>query len=185
MSSTKRISGDYNITNKDVFGANITISTHTLTIDGNLLVGNITNATVTNTDVEDNIITLNKGETGSGVTLGNAGIAIDRGSSSTVMLRWNEAIDSWQVTSDGSTYANIATTSGSGTTLSNVYADSSPRLGGNLNITSRTLYDTGSNVTIYAGTPAGGGSGVFANTATTSNQELVTKTKAIVYALIM
>ena len=99
-------------------------------------------------------------------------------------MRWNEAGDYWELSNDGSTYTQIVTGAG-GAGLSAVIDDPAPVLGGNLNITGHTLYDTSANVTIFAGTPAGGGSGVFANTASATNQELVTKTKAIVYALIM
>jgi hypothetical protein len=47
------------------------------------------------------IITLNKGEIGAGVTLGQAGLEVDRGSLANVRLRWNETFDTWQITSDG------------------------------------------------------------------------------------
>jgi hypothetical protein len=185
MSVTKRILGDFNITNKDVVGANITISTHTLTIDGNLLVGNITNATVTNTSVEDNIIVLNRGETGAGVTMGNAGIEIDRGSLTNVGIRYNENIDSWQLTNDGIFYANI--TSGSTGAIGNVYQDPAPRISGNLEITDKTLFDTIANVEIRANTAAMGGSGVYTNKIGVDNnkKELITKNRALVYSIIL
>ena len=183
MSSTKRINGDYNLTNKDVFGANITISTHTLTVDGNLIVGNITNATVTNTEIEDNILTLNKGETGTGVTLGYAGIEVDRGLALKVGLRWNESVKSWEITSDGTTYSNVSTGASS---LANVAGDPSPTLGGNLNITARTLYDTTANVVIQANTAGMGGSGVYTHPiSVTTTQELITKNRALVYSIIL
>jgi hypothetical protein len=185
MSVTKRILGDFNISNKDVVGANITISTHTLTIDGNLLVGNITNATVTNTSVEDNIIVLNRGETGAGVTMGNAGIEIDRGSLTNVGIRYNENIDSWQLTNDGITYASI--TSGSASAIGNVFQDPAPRISGNLEITSKTLFDTIANVEIRANTAAMGGSGVYTNKigVTNNRKELITKNRALVYSIIL
>jgi len=34
---------------------------------------------------------------------------VERGSSTNVVLRWNEANDKWELTNDGSTYSNIAT----------------------------------------------------------------------------
>jgi hypothetical protein len=185
MSVTKRILGDFNISNKDVFGANITISTHTLTIDGNLLVGNITNATVTNTSVEDNIIVLNRGETGAGVTMGNAGIEIDRGSLTNVRLTFNENIDRWQLTNDGINYYDI--TSGSVSAIGSVSDDPAPSLGGNLNITTKSLFDTSANVEVRANTAAMGGSGLYTNKigVTNNKKELITKNRALVYSIIL
>jgi hypothetical protein len=185
MSVTKRILGNYNITNKDSTGSNVTISTSTVYIDGNLIVGgNSTSVSKTDLKVTDNTIVLNSGETGAGVTLDYSGIEIDRGISANVGLRWDETLGAWQATEDGTTWKYILQGNTAGG-LSNVSEDTDPALGGNLNITGYTLYNTSANVTIYTSTPASGGSGVFANTATATNQELVTKTKAIVYALIM
>ena len=185
MSVTKRILGDFNISNKDVFGANITISTHTLTIDGNLLVGNITNATVTNTSVEDNIIVLNRGETGAGVTMGNSGIEIDRGSLTNVNLVFNELIDRWQLTNDGLNWETI--TSGSASAIGSVSEDLAPSLGGNLNITTKSLFDTSANVEVRANTAAMGGSGLYTNKigVTNNKKELITKNRALVYSIIL
>jgi len=53
-----------------------------LTVQGDLTIqGTTTSVSTTNTVITDNIITLNNGETSSGITLGSAGIEIDRGSS--------------------------------------------------------------------------------------------------------
>ena len=185
MSSTNRIIGDYNLTNKDIFGANITISTHTLIIDGNLLVGNITNATITNTSVEDNIITLNRGERGTGVSLNYAGIEIDRGpTTANVSLRWNEPYKLWQVTNDGVTFANIASSS-SGSALGNVYADPSPTLGGNLNLLGRTIYDSSTgNVSANISNVGTGGTGIHSKTYL-GTHELIQKRMALIYNTLL
>jgi len=81
----------------------------TTTIDDNLIVsGNLTvNGTVTavnSTTVEigDNIIVLNSGETGTPSL--NAGIEIERGTSANVVFRWNEVVDKWEVTRNGTDY---------------------------------------------------------------------------------
>ena len=88
--------------------ANVTISNN-LTVTGNLTVsGNTTTINTANLFIEDNIILLNSGET-STPTL-NAGIEVERGTSTNVDIRWNESTDKWQITNDGSTYNNIATT---------------------------------------------------------------------------
>ena len=88
--------------------ANVTISNN-LTVTGDLTVsGNTTTINTANLFIEDNIILLNSGET-STPTL-NAGIEVERGTSTNVDIRWNESTDKWQITNDGSTYNNIATT---------------------------------------------------------------------------
>ena len=89
MSTTKRINGQYTITNKDTIGANVIISTGTLFIDGNLQIGgNSQSISHTNTDITDNIIVLNKGETSAGVSSpGYSGIQIDRGSFANVSFQ--------------------------------------------------------------------------------------------------
>jgi hypothetical protein len=85
MGQFLQVNGDYNI--KTAEGAKVTIDTGPSTSGGQLLItGNLVVAGATtvveadNLDVKDNIITLNSGETGPGVTLGYSGIEIDRGS---------------------------------------------------------------------------------------------------------
>ena len=52
-------------------------------------------------------VLLNKDETGAPSQ--NGGVQIERGTSSNVEIRWNETTDKWQLTNDGSTYADIST----------------------------------------------------------------------------
>ena len=184
MSVTKRIFGNYNITNKENNG-NVTISTHTLFVDGNLFVGNITTANVTNADVTDSTITLNKGETGAGITIGTAGIDVDRGTELSVGVRFNEAYGLWELTNDGTTWGTV--TSGPVSAISNVYQDPSPRISANLEITDKTIFDTIANVEIRANTAAMGGSGVYTNPvgAVDQKNELITKNRALVYSIIL
>lgn len=99
-----------------IYNGSAWISTLNPTIGGNLVVsGNLTvsgNTTTLNTEtllIEDNQIVLNSGHTGAPTT--NAGIMVERGSSSDVEIRWNESTDKWQITNDGTTYSNIATAS--------------------------------------------------------------------------
>ena len=76
-------------------------STQTVTIPGNLIVqGTTTSVNTADTTVSDNIITLNAGESGAGITLGTAGIEIDRGDSSTVSFLYNDSIDKWTLGSE-------------------------------------------------------------------------------------
>lgn len=100
----------------------------TTTVDDNLIVtGNLTvsgTTTTLNTEtltVDDNIIVLNNNVTAAPTE--NAGIEIERGTSTNVLVRWNEANDKWELTNDGTTYGNIVTTADSGTVTSAMIAD--------------------------------------------------------------
>jgi hypothetical protein len=207
MTVYKRANSDFVITNKDSFPANTTIATHTLFVDGNLLVGgNTTMVYKTDMAVSDNMIVLNSGELGSGVSLLYAGIEVDRGLLANTSLRWNEIVDRWQISSDGITYGNIVTSSGSG--AFQIEIDTAPILGGPLQtnaypILSGNSYpvafdsnlavkntvtapDTisGYNV-IYAQDPNTGGSGLYVTNATVQNKELSTQRRSIVYSLVL
>jgi hypothetical protein len=57
--------------------------------------------------VKDNIITLNFGLAASVAPTLNAGIEVARGASADVSFIWNETLDTWQATRDGSTYADV------------------------------------------------------------------------------
>jgi hypothetical protein len=92
-----------------------------VSVSGDLIVsGNLTisgNTTTLNTEtltIEDNKILLNSSVTG--VPNADAGIEIERGSSTNVELRWNETTDKWQFTNDGFTYSDLG--SGGGVTVS-------------------------------------------------------------------
>jgi hypothetical protein len=207
MTVYKRANSDFVITNKASFPANTTIATHTLFVDGNLLVGgNTTMVYKTDMAVSDNIIVLNSGETGSGVTLGYAGIEVDRGLLPNTALRWDELTDRWQISIDGITYGNLVTSSGSG--AFQIEIDTAPILGGPLQtnaypILSGNSYpvafdsnlavkntvtapDTiaGYNV-IYAQDPNTGGSGLYVTNTTVQNKELATQRRSIVYSLVL
>jgi len=85
------------------------LSAPNLTITGNLTVsGTTTTVDTDNTAIKDNLIVLNSGYTGSGGTE-TAGIEVERGSATNVILRWNDATDTWQVTTDGSSYSTLLT----------------------------------------------------------------------------
>lgn len=107
MSSTKRVSGDYNI----YAGPNVAGTyTGTVTIHGNLTVmGTQTAVESQDTLITDRIITLNNGEVGAGVTGLYSGIEIDRGSLTNTAIRWNESTVRWEATIDGTTWVDIIT----------------------------------------------------------------------------
>ena len=185
MSTVKRLTGDYTI---DTIGAtaNVIVDSHTLKVLGNLEVyGNSVTITTANLAVTDNFITLNEGETGAGVTLGTAGFYIDRGTAANVGVRWNETLDKWQATENGTTWSFILQSNVGGTGITRVHDDALPSLGGNLNIWNRSIYANVANVVVYANTVGTGQTGLYVNTAVSTNRELITKTKSIIYGLIL
>jgi hypothetical protein len=153
MATIKRTSGNLIIQTPTRTGvnANITLDTDFVYITGNLNVRGNTTVINSNTQtITDNILTLNSGETGNGVsTLGTtSGIEIDRGIApgGNVQIIWNESTSTWQVSGmapgapgDGSQYLNIATTTG-GSAISAVVEDPNPVLGGNLNVNDFAIY---------------------------------------------
>ena len=95
MGQFLRVNGDYNIKTEE--GARITLDTGpnvgSVRVTGDLLVeGATVYVAATNLDIEDNIIVLNKGETGAGVTLDYSGVQIDRGTLGAASFIWNENI---------------------------------------------------------------------------------------------
>lgn len=60
-------------------------------------------------NVEDNIVVLNSNATGSPTT--DAGIEVERGSSTNVRLQWDEGNDIWTFTNNGSNYYRISSNS--------------------------------------------------------------------------
>jgi hypothetical protein len=188
MSTFKRINGDYTIqtvNNTD----RILINSGNVIIEGNLWVtGNSQSIVSTDTQITDHSITLN-----AGVTTPNpmgAQIIVSRGTSgqSNAAITWNETVGSWQISEvvNGNYYtANIATESTTGSFISNVSQDTTPVLGGNLNIGAHSIYSNVSNVQIWSTTaPGGGGTGVTVTNSTYANVELMSKTKSIVYSII-
>lgn len=145
MSQTvKKITGDYLVntiaSDGTTTAGNITLTTLNVNIDGNLtVIGTTTTISTENSVIKDKIITLNQGEAGAGVSGdGYAGIEVDRGTSSKVVLRWNEALDIWELTTDGITYNAIATV-GPGGALTEVVDDTSPQLGGDLDVNGQAI----------------------------------------------
>jgi len=108
MGQFLRVNGDYNIRAGD--GAKITLDTGpvasggSVRVTGNLVVeGDTFNISTTNLSIEDNIISLNNGEVGPGVSLGYSGIEIDRGNTTSVSPQnnasflYDESTDSWML----------------------------------------------------------------------------------------
>ncbi|GAG96055.1 unnamed protein product, partial [marine sediment metagenome] len=146
-----RTDGARNITGQQTYESNVVIQ-------GNLIVSGTEFITETETvQIADNLMLINYGEVGAGVTAGEAGIEIDRGSETNYRFMFDEANDHFEVGVSGSEQAvatredaptdNYVTwwddgnsrlsTSGSmdiGTvgTMSNVVEDTTPQLGGDL-----------------------------------------------------
>jgi hypothetical protein len=106
MGQFLRVNGDYNIRAGD--GAKITLDTGpavsggSVRVTGNLVVeGDTFNISTTNLTIEDNIISLNTGEVGPGVSLIYSGIEIERGNTSTTTPQnnasflYDESTDAW------------------------------------------------------------------------------------------
>ena len=89
------IAGAKTFSNDAVFNGN-------LTVNGTQTVVNTETLTV-----DDNIIVLNNNE--AGTPSQNAGIEVERGTSTNVQLRFNETDDQWQFTNDGTNYYALET----------------------------------------------------------------------------
>ena len=77
-----------------------------LTVGGDLIIsGDTVSLNVSQVLIEDNILVLNYNVTGSPIL--NAGIEVERGTSTNVQIRWNESLDKWQFTNDGTTYLDL------------------------------------------------------------------------------
>lgn len=208
MAIVKNLNSDYLL---KALPYDITLDSSAVYVTGNLIVsGNTTSISTTNTDVEDNLLRLNVGETGAGVTqrpgdiAAASGIGIDRGSLPPVLLIWNEDVDKWQITTDGTTFSNLLVSS---TGTISLIDDPNPTLGANLNTAGYTIYTSVGNVefdgnlqlnntqvapslvanatVVYADTPAAGTSGIYVVNGSAANQELVTKTRAFGFSLIL
>ena len=203
MAITKLSSASYVI--HPLNGDPIILDANEVRIPGNLTVsGTTTSVETTNTEIFDNIIRLNAGHTGA-PTL-NAGIEVERGDETDVQLRWNETFQKWQITNDGSTYGNIVTAAAT-SYITDVVDDLTPQLGGNLDVNGQTILAASGNVPIegniqinnslgtpsavtnasvlYAATPGSAGSGLYIQNSSVTGDELVTKSKAIVFSLIL
>lgn len=156
MGQFLQVNGDYNIKTKE--GSKITLDpglTGQVRVTGDLVVeGDTLTVSAENLNVNDNIIILNYGETGPGVSLQYSGIEIDRGSyvdSSQVpraAFLFDESIESW-IIANGSV-PNPLSFENSNLKLRRIYTDSTqPDLilirngSGVVNVGNRELDDDG------------------------------------------
>jgi len=189
MSTYKRISGDYTIQSVGINDV-ININSSMVTINGNLQVsGNSQTIVSTNSAVTDNKITLNHGLSNSSPpNAAGAAIEVDRGTAANVQLRWNETVQKWQITNDGTTYANIA--SSVGAAFSNLYADSAPAISANLDLRGSRIWNSNiaspvvGNTSIFIGNISTGGTGVYVNNNSYANNEIINKTRSVAYSIL-
>jgi len=80
--------------------------TSDLTVGGNLTVnGTLTSLNTEQVTIEDNVVVLNSNVTGS--PSANAGIEVERGTSTNTSIIWNETDDKWTLTNNGANYHAI------------------------------------------------------------------------------
>ena len=94
--TTLAITGNETISNDLTIGGNLTVNGSQTIINSNTL------------QIGDSQILLNRDE--AGTPSSNAGVVVERGTSSNVQIRWNEGNDKWEFTNDGSAFQNIPTT---------------------------------------------------------------------------
>lgn len=180
MTTVKKTSGDY------------LVDTPNMTITGNLYVlGNSSIISSQTLEVADNMIVVNSGELGDGVTLRYAGTKVDRGLQPNTSVVWDEVDNAWKiyfgpVEPSNPNWQYILTSEVQFGGLTAVFDDKTPELGGNLNVLNQTIYSSNGNTIVSLESATSGHSGVFVNNDKKSiKQELITKNRSLVYSLIL
>jgi hypothetical protein len=201
MKAVKRIDGDYEITSINASDT-ITIATSLLTVSGNLIVtGTRNEIRSVVTTITDPFMSLADGNDGTQ----HGGIEVIKNASTGTKagIRYNISTGYWQASSDFSTWANIVSgaipASGSGT---HIQYNNNGYLGAEANFAYNSTTNTftldglqvlanqaatptvvANSVVLYSKTVSSGGTGLFFVNSTASD-ELVSKSKAIVYGII-
>jgi hypothetical protein len=131
-------------------------------ITGNLVVtGETQYSNVVNVMLGDNIIVLNADVAQDAAPTQNSGIQIERGSSSNTLFIWNEDVDSWQFTNDGTVYSNV------GSSAAESYANSAYLHANAAYVSQNTtgLYANTAHLHANAAYVSQNTTGVYANTA--------------------
>ena len=215
MSTNKRISGNYNITTTGASDT-VTITSSAVVITGNLTVsGTQTTVNTTDTAVQDKLLEINAGQTGTAISGdGLAGITVDRGSSNPARLLYDDTEDKWKIDSGSGSLTELGTGSGS---MTEVVDDTSPQLGGSLDVNGQSIVTVSNGHVVVAPNGTGelrldgaplrlqnqaapsadsGYSKIHANTPAeggsgifvknaTIEDELASKSKAILYGIIL
>lgn len=204
MATHKRVDGTYyieTINNVD----NVEITTHTVKVFGNLDVqGNITYIDTTELDITDPFITLAANNTGA---YSNVGILAQKssGPNTYASLRWNTNSGTWQISSDNSTFVDIAsgnTATSPGGTDTDIQFNNVGAFGGNVNykfdvanarvtLQGHQVFGNiatapaavANSVAVFHNAEGSGGTGLYVKSPSVED-ELVSKSKAIVFAII-
>ena len=100
-------SASYNLANTRYSASGGTISGD-VTVTGNLTIsGTTTTVNTQDLNVADNFILLNSDVSPSTTPSENAGVEINRGNATKVSITWNESLDKWTFTNDGTNFSNI------------------------------------------------------------------------------
>lgn len=182
MLTTKRFDGGYTIESTD--GGTITLgaSGDPVVVDGELTVnGTLTTVNTVDLAIADNVITLNDGEAGPGITdpSGQAGIEIDRGASDIAFIKFDET-DGWIVnlgTASPAGDLQVLTGAIGAVALTDIVQDTSPQLGANLDVNTFSITAT-ANVNVPILTAAGTGD-ITLTTNSTGDIVLTTATGLI------
>jgi len=150
-----RTSGTQTIGGAKTFSDDVVLSGN-LTVNGTQTIMNTTVASLA-----DNIVELNRDA--SGAPSEDAGLQVNRGSSSDVFLKWDESADAWMFTNDGSTYEPIPVdTDDLGEGSTNLYytdarADArvNAQTGSNLDLSNKTTSDLAEGTNLYWTTARG------------------------------
>ena len=212
MNTKKRIDGDYYIEtiNSD---DRVYVNTNTMEVDGNLVVsGNITYINTEVLDVKDPFIVTNSSNTATYAS--NAGLLTHKTASTFAGIRYNTTDDKWEISTSTSESGETGTWNEIGTAAAGSVAGANTQvqfnnegnfgasanltftdtnqlnIAGNVNLTTGLqLADSATpgsvaNTTVLYGNVAGsGGTGVYFVDGSTAD-ELVSKSKAIVFGII-
>ncbi len=212
MNTKKRIDGDYYIETINTEDR-VYINTNTMEVDGNLVVsGNITYINTEVLDVKDPFIVTNSSNTSTYAS--NAGLLTHKTASTFAGIRYNTTDNKWEIststseTGETGTWNEIGTAEAGnvagantqvqfndegsfGASANFTFTDTSQlNVAGNINLTAGLqLADSSApgsvaNTTVLYGNVAGsGGTGVYFVDGSTAD-ELVSKSKAIVFGII-
>ena len=207
MATYKRIDGDYAITTLNS-ADNVTITTHTLEVVGNLDVsGNLTYINVTELNIQDPFILLNASNTGSYAS--NSGVLTHTAASTFAGIRYNATATQWEISSSTDTTGLTGTWSAIATGTATVAGANTQvqfndggAFGANANLTfdkatskltvlghtvlgniGTTPSSTANAAALYNNVEGSGGTGVYVKSSTVDD-ELVSKSAAIVFAII-
>jgi hypothetical protein len=204
MATHKRVDGTYYINTVNSID-NVEITTHTVKVFGNLDVqGNITYIDTTELEVTDPFITLAANNTGA---YSNVGILAQKASAPNTYasLRWNTNSGTWQISSDNSTFVDIAsgnTSTTPGGANTDIQFNNAGGFGGNVNYSfdvanARVTLQghqvfgniatapaaVANSVAVFHNAEGSGGTGLYVKSPSVED-ELVSKSKAIVFAII-